>query len=102
MNTVLILIAGLVMLGVPAFMWWDTSGRDLYRRRPLLLPTGWRWAPTDDGAILLDRVGGTKRGYVRRCGSSHWNTSRGVIEGDLIDAMRHVERELQALGWEGE
>ena len=83
-------------------LWWDTAGRDIYRRRPAQLPTGWRWVPTDKGAGLVDRVGGAERGFVQRVGRECWATSRGTVEGDMIDAMRHVEHELQVLGWEGE
>lgn len=97
--------AVILFLPVAAFvadMWWDTAGRALYRRRPARLPTGWRWVPTDKGASLVDRVGGAERGFVQRVGSGCWATSRGTVEGDMIDAMRHVEHELQVLGWESE
>jgi hypothetical protein len=80
----------------------------LYRhmtRRPKL-PTGWEWRPRGDGAVLIDQTDHDRvRGWVRRH-SEWWHTSRGSPPDDhkkpLAYAMRHVERELELLGWKDE
>ena len=80
----------------------------LYRhltRRPKL-PTGWEWRPLGAGAVLIDQTDYDRvRGWARRH-SDGWYTSRGRPSHDygkpIAYAMRHVERELSALGWRDE
>lgn len=75
------------------------------QRRPFALPLGWEWRVLNEnqgggaGAELFDQVADVRRGWVRRWSTDRWRTSRGEVDGDIIDAMRHVERELAALGW---
>lgn len=76
-----------------------------HRRRPIPLPTGWEWRVfeaqhgDDAGAELFDQVADVRRAWIRRLSSGSWRTSRGEVDGDIINAMRHVERELSILAW---